>query len=264
MTKIIGNVDHVGPSGGVTIAGDYKIITYGGSRPTINTSGVLLVGDSVIPFTPTSQKVPFVYEDPEGAPMSDPGALFSRAASEEQGESKLMYNTGSGLVSLATGSGVFFAAHTEIGGSGIPAFTDNPSPGVIPWDDSRVWDGHFLHVNSDRATNTHIWVTQAGLYEVVVTVGSDISGAGTDRTVCRIRTRLNNTATLYGSIIYTYNRSGAFGENTATWHGLAWLEAGDNISVDITEVAGGPGANLVTIPNGCCIFMRLIRTRNMY
>jgi len=254
MTKIIGNIDHVGPSGGATIAGDYKIITYGGERPSVNTSGILLVGDSVIPLTPTSQNI-----------LGDaaPGQLVARVASEAQGAGKLMYDTGSGIAPVAIASGIYYGAHTTSGGSGIPSPGDPIQPGVIPWTVDVVQDGNFLHDPDDPATSTHIWVTQEGLYKITYNISCDIT-VGTDRSSIRTRCKRNNTIAVLGSQTWTYNRTAVIGKGSASWTGYVRLDAGDTISVDIVEVAAGPGGTFETMENACSLNIEFIRTTDIY
>lgn len=45
MTKVAGNINYVGPSGGVISPGEYQIITFNGVRPSINNSGIATVED---------------------------------------------------------------------------------------------------------------------------------------------------------------------------------------------------------------------------
>lgn len=234
-------------------SGNIDITTIPGFRPTINTSGIVVIGDSIIEFTPTPQKV---IDD------AQTGQLVARSASEDQGEGRLIYDSGSGMVPLSTGSGIFYGYFVEAGNSGVPGSAAPTGPGIIPWGAVTHWDAHFLHDKDDKAVNTYIWVTQAGLYEICYTVTVDQS-SGSTRTGAQIRCRKNNISTIGGSTTYTYNRDTTNGKDTATWYGLVWLDAGDRISVDVQEY-GIQNTSLEILRNGCSLYMKLIRPKNIY
>jgi hypothetical protein len=73
MTKVAGNINYVGPSGGVIAPGGYQIVTFNGVRPSINNSGIATLDDV------SSSGIPIL--DAIDNPFYQGGGAFNMATS---------------------------------------------------------------------------------------------------------------------------------------------------------------------------------------
>lgn len=151
----------------------------------------------------------------------------AEARAQSLGYGQLVYDTGSGIVNLVTGSGIMEIKNDT---SAQTFTTGTVTIGLLT---AGIPDKHY-HIDT---TNDQIVILVPGLYHFHYAVNTDVT-SGASRSIIRVRLLHNGTAlTRYNS--YAYAREATAGEGTCRNAGFLLLEAGDTLELQANRDIGG-------------------------